>query len=133
MRQTMKSKRYFLTIGCLALPSTIVLFICNQLLIKDVVFRNNLPTCFLIAFGMVFITYDLYLLLFYNILSSKRYGVFAKGLFCLLCQTILYIIPTSLFGFDLYNFIMYLGAVGVFCFFIPFVDNSFRRAVLKIE
>lgn len=121
--------RYLCTLAFLGILSGFALAIANTLF-EQPLYRQSVSSCFEKSFLFIFITYSCYLLL-NNLL--KKYSLLIRGVFCLILQIILFLIPISLVGIDLPTLIDHVIAIGLFCFCIPYVDNYLYNKLNRVD
>lgn len=114
--------------------SGFLLYVLDPLFVHDD--SNSLKSTLGFAFVLIFITYNVYLIIYNLIFTKKTYSLFTKGLFCSIFEIVLFgTFLQLLAGSDSSAFILNVVGCGIWCFAIPYIHQflSGKLSSISIE
>ncbi len=116
--------RYILTIGLLSLLSGFILYIIYRNVFSTPLDRLTLGGSLAYAFGLLFVTYNAYLIYRNVIPVEAKYNLFKNAIFCFLFEVILWAaVLTLIAGLEARSIFINLLTVGIHSMGVPYLHN----------
>jgi hypothetical protein len=122
---------YLLTIIIVVTISGVLLYKLDPIFVTDP--SNSLQSTLGFAFVLVFITYNIYLIIYTIIFTGKIYSKLIRGLFCSIFEVLFFgIFLTLLAGSDLNALFLNAIGCGSVCFAIPYIHQILTNKLFPI-
>lgn len=119
--------RYFLTIAFVTFASAMFMYLISICFVAPVN-RSSLTTNLGSIFPIMFIVYNIYLLVYNVLFAGKFYRLFIKGLFCFVIETALVLAILIWWGaVDLPGLSINIFSAGLCSFGLPYVHEFLNR------